>query len=147
MALNQDYYLHNFLYDKYGNQKDYYKMHSVEKGYLKYLSIKMDDKSLKRIADIKLRIIKDINKNTFNRKYQIKSHHEYKIIKEFCKTLDMKEYELLWHHDENGLKMNKLDKIIEGDFYCCRDCDSPMTFINKKTNVIYCYFYKNKKSN
>ncbi len=53
----------------------------------------------------------------------------------------MKGYELLWHHDYN-IKTNKLDKIIKGDYYCCRDCDGPMKFINKKILVMYCYFYK-----
>ncbi len=63
------------------------------------------------------------------------------MIKDFCKSYDMKGYELLYHHDDN-IKTNKLDKIIEGDYYCCRDCDRPMKFINKKIQVMYCYFYK-----
>ena len=147
MALNQSYELYDLLYDRFGGKKDYYRMSRIEKEYLKTLSIKRDDKSLKRVADIKLRIVNDVNKNNFTRKYQIKSHHEYESIKEFCKTINTKGYELLLHHDENGLKMNKLDKIIEGDYSCCKDCDRPMKFINKKTAVIYCYFYKNKKLN
>jgi hypothetical protein len=56
----------------------------------------------------------------------------------------MKGYELLYHHDDN-IKTNKLDKIIEGDYDCCKDCDRPMKFINKKTPVMYCYFYQNRK--
>jgi hypothetical protein len=65
MALNQSYDLYDLLYDKFGNKKDYYKMSRIEKDYLKKLSIKRDDKSLRRIADIKLRIINDLNKNNF----------------------------------------------------------------------------------
>lgn len=41
-----------------------------------------------------------------------------------------------------NLERNKLDKIIEGNYDCCRDCDSPMVFINKKIPVRYCYLYK-----
>jgi hypothetical protein len=90
----------------------------------------------------------DVAKNNFNKKYQIKSFIEYKLIKLFCKTLDTKNYELLWCNSFNNnpqLKMNKLVKIIEGEplgCSCCRDCDRPMTFRNEKTNVLYCYFYK-----
>ena len=68
MALNQSYDLYNLLYDRFGEKKDYYKMSMIEKEYLKYLNIKRDDKSLRRIADIKLRIQNDLNKN-FNNKY------------------------------------------------------------------------------
>ena len=116
-------------------------MSRIEKDYLKKLSIKRDDKSLRRIADIKLRIINDLNKNNFNKKYQIQSLSEYDMIKEFCKSLDLKGYELLWHHDSD-VKTNKLVKIIEGDYFCCHDCDTPMTFINKMVPVMYCYLYK-----
>ena len=48
--------------------------------YLKTLSIKRDDKSLRRVADIKLRIVNDLNKNCFDKKYQIQSFNEFNII-------------------------------------------------------------------
>ena len=57
MALNQSYELYNLLYDKFGGKKDYYKMSRIEKEYLKNLSIKRNDNSLRRVADIKLRIL------------------------------------------------------------------------------------------
>ena len=136
MALNQSYDLYDLLCDKFGNKKDYYKMSRIEKDYLKKLSIKRDDKSLRRISDIKLRIINDLNKNNFNKKYQIQSLSEYDMIKEFCKSLDLKGYELLWHHDEHNVKRKQLYKIIEGG-------DKPMTFISRQVLVKYCYFYKN----
>lgn len=136
MALNQSYDLYDLLCDKFGNKKDYYKMSRIEKDYLKKLSIKRDDKSLRRIADIKSRIINDLNKNNFNKKYQIQSFSEYNMIKEFCKSLDLKGYELLWHHDEHNVKRKQLYKIIEGG-------DKPMTFISRQVLVKYCHFYKN----
>jgi len=142
MALNQSYDLYDLLCDKFGNKKDYYKMSRIEKDYLKKLSIKRDDKSLRRISDIKLRIINDLNKNNFNKKYQIQSLSEYDMIKEFCKSLELKGYELLWHGDEHGVKRNQLYKIIEGNYDCCKDCDKPMTFISRQVLVKYCYFYK-----
>jgi len=141
MALNQSYELYDLLYHRFGGKKDYYKMNKIEKEYLKTLSIKRDDKSLKRIAEIKRRIKNDLNKNNFNKKYQIQSFCEYNMIKEYCKIIDMKGYELLWHSDDN-VKRNQLYKIIEGDYYCCKDCDRPMTFISRQVPVKYCYFYK-----
>jgi len=143
MALNQSYNLYDLVYDKFGNKKDYYKLSRIEKDYLKTVSIKRDDKSLRRVADIKLRIVNDLNKNCFNKKYQIQTLCEYNLIKDFCKTKDMKGYELLWHGDINGVKRNQLYKIIEGNYFCCKDCDRPMTFISRQVPVKYCYFYKN----
>lgn len=144
MALNQSYELYDLLYDRFGGKKNYYRMSRIEKEYLKNLNIKRDDKSLRRVADIKLRIVNDLNKNCFNKKYQIQSFCEYNMIKEWCKTIDMKGYELLWHGDCNGVKRNQLYKIIEGDYSCCRDCDRPMTFISRQVPVKYCYLYKNR---
>lgn len=144
MALNQSYELYDLLYDRFGGKKDIHKMSRVEIVYLKKLSIKRDDKSLRRVADIKLRIVNDLNKNSFNKKYQIQSFCEYNMIKEWCKTIDTKGYELLWHADAN-VKRNQLYKIIEGKYsFCCRECDRPMTFISRQVPVKYCYFYKNK---
>ena len=54
MALNQSYELYDLLHDRFGGKKDYYRMSEFEKKYLKMLSIKRDDKSLRRVADIKL---------------------------------------------------------------------------------------------
>ena len=141
MALNQHYDLYDLLYDRFGGKKDYSKMSSIEKEYLKNLSIKRDDKSLRRVSDIKLRIKNDLNKNCFNKQYQIQSFCEYNIIKEFCETIDMKGYKLLWHHDEN-IKTNQLYKIVEGDYSCCKSCNRPMTFISRQVLVKYCYLYK-----
>jgi hypothetical protein len=143
MALNQAYYLYDLLYDRFGNQKSYYKMSVYEKEYLKKLSIKMDDKSLTRVANIKLRIKNDLDKNNFTKKYQIKSKYEYNMIKKYCETIDMKGYDLLLENDMNGLMTNKLDKIIEGNYFCCKECDRPMTFIKNKVPVMYCYLSKN----
>ena len=135
--------LTNFLYDKIGNKKK--NISRIEKDYFRVINENMINKSSKRIDDIKVRIKNDISKNIFNKKYQIKSIFEYKIIKDFCQSLDINYYELCWCNDDNDLKMNKLKKIIEGNYYCCRDCDSPMTFINGKTNVLYCYFNDKRK--
>jgi hypothetical protein len=97
---------------------------------------------LKRIADIKSRIKKDLDKNCLNKKYQIKSRIEYDNIRKWCEIIDMKGHKLLWHHDRN-LMINKLDKIIEGNYFCCKECDSPMIFVNQKVPVMYCYLSKN----
>jgi len=141
--------LSDYLYNRFGGKKPAYKMNSIEKKYFKTLNDNMMKNSQKRIDGIKTRIMSDVAKNNFGSKYQIKSLYEYNQIKEFCQSLDLargkKSYELLWHHDEKGITTNKLDRIIEGDYYyCCRDCGSPMTFINKKTAVMYCYFNKSK---
>ncbi len=143
MALIPHDHLYDLLHDRrFKQQKPYHKIHANDKEYLKTLTIRMEDKALKRIADIKTRLQNDLTKNSFMRKYQIKSRYEYNSIKEFCKSLDMKGYELLWHNDMNGIKTNKLDKIIEGNYFCCRECDTPMTFINKMVPVMYCYLSK-----
>lgn len=141
MALNQSYELYDLLYDRFGGKKDYYRMSRIEKEYLKNLSIKRDDKILRRIANIKLRIINDLNKNNFNKKYQIQSFCEYNMIKDFCKNIDMKGYNLLWHSDDKVVT-NQLYKIIEGDYFCCKSCDKPMTFISRQVPVKYCYLSK-----
>jgi hypothetical protein len=99
------------------------------------------NKSNKRINNIIKRIINDVSKNIYlNKKYQVKSHIEYKQIKKFVETLNIKDYEFLWCHGDE--KMNKLDYILPGDWDCCYDCSSHMKFINSKTFVIYCCFYK-----
>ena len=54
MALNQSYELYDLLYDRFGSKKDIHKMSRYEIVYLKNLSIKRDDKSLRRVAEIKL---------------------------------------------------------------------------------------------
>jgi len=136
----------NLLYDNKGQKRQ--KSSSAEKYYFSILNNNMIKKSEKRIEEIKKRISNDISKNNFNKKYQIKSFIEYKLLKTFCETLDTKNYELLWCNyftDGPQLKMNKLIKIIEGEplgCSCCPDCDRPMTFKNEKTNVLYCYFFK-----
>lgn len=143
----------NILHNKQLTKK--YKVERREREYLEKLNENMIKKSEKRVSDIKTRILNDISVNNFSKKYQIKSFIEYKQLKTFCKTLNIQEYELLWcnslakpsdnpDNPNHVLKMNKLEKIIEGDYSCCRDCDKPMKFINRKTNVLYCYFYKNK---
>jgi len=107
----------------------------------------MIKKSEKRINEIKNRILNDILKNSFNKKYQIKSFIEYKLLKAFCEILDIKNYELLWcnyFNNEQQLKMNKLVKIIEGEQLgcsCCKDCDRPMTFKNEKNKCIILLFF------
>jgi len=135
----------NLLYDNKGQKRQ--KSSSAEKYYFSILNNNMIKKSEKRIDEIKKRISNDISKNNFNKKYQIKSFIEYKLLKTFCEGLDT-NYELLWcnyFNDGPQLKMNKLIKIIEGEplgCSCCPDCDRPMTFKNEKTNVLFCYFFK-----
>jgi hypothetical protein len=134
--------LGDYLYNRWGGKKPHWEMSRIEKDYFKVLNENMIAKSKNRVDIIKKRLQNDVNKNTFDKKYQIKSLHEYNILKEFCKTLNTKGYEVLWHCDMNGLKMNKLERIIEGDYSCCRDCDRPMIFTEKKVYVIYLYFSK-----
>jgi len=139
----------NLLYDNKGQKRQ--KSSSAEKYYFSILNNNMIKKSEKRIDEIKKRISNDISKNNFNKKYQIKSFIEYKLLKTFCETLDTENYELLWCNSVNDgpqLKMNKLIKIIEGEplgCSCCPDCDRPMSFKNEKTNVLYCYFNDKNK--
>jgi hypothetical protein len=78
MALNQSYELYDLLYNRFGGKKDYYKMSRIEKEYLKNLSIKRDDKSLRRVVEIKLRIVNDLKKIILIK--NIKSNHFVNII-------------------------------------------------------------------
>jgi hypothetical protein len=134
--------LHDFIHYKWGSQKPYHKQSRIEKEYVDLLSKNMINKSSKRVKDIKKRIQNDLEKGNFTKKYQISSRYEYHIINDFCKTLNMKGYELYWCCSGNGSMKNKLDRIIEGNYFCCRDCDQPMTFVNKKVPVMYCYLSK-----
>ena len=56
--LNPHDHLHDLLHDHFGQQKPYHKIHANDKDYLKTLTIRMEDKALKRIADIKTRLQK-----------------------------------------------------------------------------------------
>lgn len=64
--------------------------------------------------------------------YQIKNFIEYKQLRDYFKIFDLKGHTPAWCNDKNGLKMNKLEKIIGGNYFCCGECNTPMTFINKK---------------
>ena len=112
----------------------------IDINYLNKINANMINKSKKRVDDIKIKIQKDISKNNFTKMYQIKSFIEYKQIRDYCKTFDLKDHTPAWCNDKNGLKMNKLEKIIVGNYFCCRECDTPMTFINKKIDIMYFYF-------
>ena len=136
--------IYNYVVDKYSRPRNYWDLHPPEKEYLKILEGNMINKSIKRVNNIKSRITKDILNNNFNKKYQIRGIKEYQIIKGYCKFIEVKEYELYWCHDSD-LKTDKLKKIIEGEFTCCRDCDKSMTFVNEKVPIMYCYFWKIKK--
>ena len=92
-------------------------------------------------------MVKNADENTegFNRNKELqdKNFIEYKQLKDYCKTFDLKGHTPAWCNDKNGLKMNKLEKIIGGNYFCCRECNTPMTFINKKIDVMYFYFSSN----
>ena len=99
-------------------------------------------KSNKRIDIIKSRITNELSKNNVKKYYQIKSYIEYKQLKSFVNELGI-NYELLWCNPDSELKMNKLEKIIGGYYYCCcTECDRPMTYINKKIPLLYCYLHE-----
>lgn len=135
----------DYLYYSYDDKKLI--MNNIEKKYFTKLNENMIKKSLQRIDEIKNRIINDISKNNFNKKYQIRSLIEYNMIKEFYEILKIDDYELSYCYDEKDVQTNKLLKIVEGPTgECCRDCDRKMKFINKKTKVKYCYFNKKKNN-
>lgn len=131
--------LGDYLYDRSGCKKSPWKQCSQEKAYFKVLNQNMLQKSEKRLADIKKRISNDVAKGSLNRNYQIRSHLEYKQLIDYCQEIGIPaEYEFLWCHGDQ--KTAKLVKIIEGDYYCCPDCDKPMAFKNSLVPVIYGYF-------
>lgn len=136
MISNRD--LTYYLYTPKGDKTN--RTSKPEERYFKKINENMVLKSIKRIDDIKERILNDVSKNCYNRKYQIQNEMEYKIIKEYVIQLNIHNYNMLWHHDMI-ITRNKLFKIIQGDYSCC---DTPMKFINIKKPVMYCYFYKSK---
>ena len=73
----------NILYDNKGHKRQ--KTSSAEKNYFLILNKNMIKKTEKRVDEIKNRISNDIVKNNFNKKYQIKSFIEYKLIKALSK--------------------------------------------------------------
>ncbi len=97
-------------------------------------------KSQKRIEELKLRIMNDINKGSFNKNYQVRSHIEYWKLRAYLveKGFIPDDYEFLWKNGPENT--SKLDRVIEGNYYCCRDCDRPMKFINRFIPVIFCYW-------
>ena len=134
----------SYLCDGNGYKIPEYKgLCSAEKRHFRMLNENMTKKSTDRINTLKERISNDLLKKTFDKKYQVNSHIEYKILREYIDTLNS-NYELLWVYD-NKVHKNKLDKIYRGDYSCCRSCDSHMIFVNKNIPVIHCYLYK--KSN
>lgn len=111
-----------------------------------YISDKMIAKSNNRIKEIEKRIYNDVCKGEYSKRYQIKSHIEYKKLKEYCKTilndrLDKYELEIV---NDPSIAMNKLNKIIDGNYICCSDCSTQMKFVNVKIPVIYCHLVKKK---
>jgi len=96
--------LNNFVYSRFNNEK---KIHSekdkIKNEYFSKLNDNMVKKSLECIENVKKRIINDINKKTFDRKYQITSFIEYKMIVKWYNTLNINNYKLTWCHDQNGL--------------------------------------------
>ena len=134
--------MNTIFYNKYHNHK-HPSIFPAQLEYFKSLHFKMENKSKTRINNIKTRIITDITKNIFSKKYQISSSYEYKIIKQFVDTLNL-NYNLIIVQDHNILK-NKLSTINGGDYFCMYkecNCNTPLTFINEKTPVLYCIFEK-----
>lgn len=130
--------------DKFKKKIEYENVHPRTIKYLEKSEKRMLENSAKRVEDIKIRMKKDVDiskQQAKNKLYQIQSHHEFRQLQKFCKD-EFSFFELLWKYDENGVQTNQVDKIIEGDFYCCRDCGYHATIKNKKTPVLYCYFHK-----
>ena len=116
----------------------------IEKAYFAKLNTNMLAKSLKRIEEIKLRIMNDLIKGSFNKNYQVRSHIEYWKLRAYLveKGFMPNDYEFLWQHGPE--KTSKLDRVIEGNYYCCQDCDRPLKFVNKSIPVIYCYWHRKR---
>jgi hypothetical protein len=100
-----------------------------------------DKKSAKRIANIKSRIISDINKNCFNKNYQVQCVKEYEILKEFCKTIDTKDFTLEWCVYDTNITTNQIYKIL------LNNCSwKHMIFMTRQEPVMHCYFYKKRNT-
>lgn len=108
--------------------------------YFKKLGNNAMAKSNKRITNIINRIDNDISLRRYPKYYQIQNFIEYKILFKYINENHC-EYELLWSYSSDS-EMNKLNKIIRGDYYCCRDCDYPVKFVNVKIPCLYCYLCK-----
>lgn len=55
---------------------------------------------------------------TCTKKYQISGYHEFKVIK-------------------NKLMKNEIERINQGWYYCCNECDNRPSFVNKKVPCVY----------
>ncbi len=127
-----------------------------DKIYLEKVLENATKKREKRLDILKNRIKKDIEKNQYDKHYQVKNMTEYNILKEYITTNLNPKFEFWWCNvlskhfitkngkfgDKHNLYVNKLHYIIGSQKY---DYDSDyerIEFINKKVPVIYGYFHR-----
>ncbi len=127
-----------------------------DKLYLERVLENATKKREKRLDILKQRIKKDIEKNQYDKHYQVKNMTEYNILKEYIKTNLNPKFEFGWcnllskhtiikdgkYVNKHDLYVNKLHYIIGSEKY---DYDSDyehIEFINKKVPVIYGYFHR-----
>ena len=70
--------------------------------------------------------------NLNNKKYQIQGYHAYKKISSELTALNIK-HELI----TGDLLMSALETIVGGHYFCCYDCDTPISYYNKYVPVMY----------
>ena len=70
--------------------------------------------------------------NLNNKKYQIQGYHAYKKISAELTALNIK-HELI----TGDLLMSALETIVGGHYFCCYDCDTPISYYNKYVPVMY----------
>ena len=72
-------------------------------------------------------------------KYQLSGYHEAKIIKKYC---DDKQY-LCSIISNDKITKNQIERIYQGHYFCCDECDYRPSFVNKKVPCVYVEIKKN----
>jgi RNA polymerase-binding transcription factor DksA len=70
--------------------------------------------------------------NLNHKKYQIQGYHAYKKISSELTASNIK-HELI----TGDLQMSELELIVGGQYFCCYDCDTPISYYNKHVPVMY----------
>lgn len=70
--------------------------------------------------------------NSNSKKYQIQGYYSYKKISAELTALNIK-HELII----GNLQMSALESIIGGHYFCCYECNTPVSYHNKYVPVMY----------
>jgi len=123
------------------------KINLRDKKYLQNILEKSLIKRNNRLTILQNRLKKDIEKNQYNKHYQVNNMTEFNMLKKYVNENLNSKYPILWCNYLNNssqLYKNKLKYIIGSEQYEYPSDDEKIEFVQEKTPIIYAYFDKTK---